>query len=218
MLRKFVGAASAALLMTLLAGCASFPQDQLAAATLPDVSAYANKPSVYVDVKLFRGEPGAANAVDMTAAVAKDINPAIDAVLKDSQLFSSYTFDKFAQDKTDATIQLYFYNHGDAGGAAALGFISGFTFGVIPAAATDKYALQARVIGRDGAEAASYRNDDAIRTWIGIWFIPAAGNTPQKAVAEVFSNMTRDALKSMVEKKQLIYSAIERRHAATVAP
>lgn len=218
MLRKTLGAAIAALIMTMLAGCASFPQDQLAAATLPDVSAFQNKPRVFVDVKLFRGEPGTADAVDMTAAVAKEITPTIESVLADSKMFASYTLDKFQQEQTDATIQLHFYNYGNGGGAAISGFISGFTFGVIPGAATDHYALQAKVIGRDGVESASYRNDEAIRTWIGIWFIPAAGNTPQKAVAEVFGNMTRDALRSMVENKQLIYSALERHRDASIAP
>lgn len=219
MLRKIFGAAVAALFMTMLAGCASFPQDKLATVSaLPDVSGYTNKPNVYVDLRLYRGAPGSADIVDMTAAANAELKPLVDSVLKDSKLFANYSFDKFKQGEADATIQLHFYNHGSTGGAMVSGFITGFTFGVIPGAATDHYSLQAKVVERDGRETGSYRNDDAIRTWIGIWFIPVAGNTPKEALVEVVTNMTRDALKVMVEQKHLKFSAIERRFDAAIAP
>ena len=104
-------------------------------------------------------------------------------------------------------IKMHFYNHGSTGGAAISGFLSGFTLGIIPGMATDNYTLKLDVNQGD-KNIIEQVSDDALNTYIGIWFIPIMGNTPEKGFDEVISNMIKDSLSNMVESKQLHYAAI----------
>lgn len=216
---KSLGVALLAATLVTLAGCASFPQERLPkAAAAPDVSAFQNKPRVFVDLKFFRGAPGAPGVVDITQSARASIQPIVVRELDASKLFASYSFDEAAKADADATIELHFFNHGSTGGAAVSGFITGFTFGVIPGAATDHYALQSRVLPRAGEPGPVHRSDDALRTWVGIWFIPVAGKTPQKGMDAVLSNMTRDALNRVMADDRLMYSSLAPTATATIAP
>ncbi|WP_149865533.1 hypothetical protein [Catenovulum maritimum] len=191
----------------LLGACAAFPGDKIAKIDkLPDVSQYKEKPKVVVDLKLFRGKPNDANAIEINQ-VQPELQRIATKVLDDSNLFESYTYDLFQQDQADYVVKLHFYNYGENGAAAVMGFLSGFTFGVIPAAATDKYTLKAEV-AQNNQSIYVKENQDELTTWIGIWFIPAMANTPQKAMDEVFTNMIKDALNTMIENKQLKYAFI----------
>ena len=125
------------LLFATLSACAAFPGEKLKASKLPDSASYAHRPSAYVEVKFFQGKPGAANAVAIPAGKDK-AQAAVERVLKQNSPFSNYSFDVFDQDKMEYVVKLYYYNHGDTGGAFLGGFISGFTFGVIPFALAER--------------------------------------------------------------------------------
>ena len=195
-----------------LAGCASFPQQEVAqAGAMPDVSQYQHKPSVYVDFRFFRGKPGDnSTPVELPQAKAQ-LHPMIERVLSDSHLFSSYTFDEFQKDKTDYTIKIYAYNHGNAGLAAIGGFITGFTFGVIPTAVTDQYTVTVAAVDKNGAAVKDLTNHDEVTTWLGLWLIPAMGKTPAKAVNITLENQVKSALKELVESGSLKYSWLTHR-------
>ncbi|WP_440905853.1 hypothetical protein ACMZOO_06265 [Catenovulum sp. SX2] len=190
-----------------ISGCASFPGEKLAKVeSLPDVSSYKQKPKVVIDLKLFSGKPGTENAIEIAQA-QPELQRITSKVIDDAQLFADVSYDSFAQADADYVIKLHLYNHGDQGAAAVMGFLSGFTFGVIPAAATDKYTLQAEVF-QNKQSLTTLENNDEMTTWIGIWFIPMMGNTPQKGFEAVFSNMVKDALNKMVAEKQIKYALL----------
>ena len=194
-----------------ISGCASFSQKEIPVVTeMPKVAQFTTKPNVFVDLKLYRGEPLALNSIDVTSQVPT-LKSMVSKVFDENELFSAYTFDPFEKDKADYTIELHIYNHGNTGGAAISGFLSGFTLGVIPGAATDNYTLRSAVIGKNGEKLAEDSTKDSVTTWVGIWFIPAAGNTPQKAFDETVSNLIKDSLKKMIENKQLKYASLYRK-------
>lgn len=190
----------------LLSGCASYPKEELSnVQNMPNVSKFKNKPSVYVDFNFYQGNPGAANAVE-SKTVEDKFGPGIKKIVNNTKLFSSVTLDEFEKDKSDYTVSLHFYNHGEVGGAAASGFLTGLTLGIIPGAATDNYTLVAKITDRQNNVIASTKNKDSVQTWIGIWFIPVMSNTPEKAIFSTFENQIRTALKEMIMKGKLKYS------------
>ena len=209
MLSKLAVRAIAACSIVAIAGCASFAKNQVPEVTnMPSVEQYQNKPSVYVDFRFFQGDPQTTqNPVEMAAA-KNALQPMVERTLQESQLFNRTTFDAFEQDKTDYTIKVYAYNHGSHGGAAVMGFITGFTLGVIPSAATDNYTLVVEATGKDGAKVSNASNQDAVTTWIGLWFIPLMGNTPDEAITGTLENQLRAALKELVESGKLQYSGV----------
>ncbi|MBI4998568.1 MAG: hypothetical protein HZC22_17070 [Rhodocyclales bacterium] len=199
-------AACAALL---LSGCASFRNNEIAdVGVLPDVSRYATKPSVFVETHFYRGDPASAPVETLT--IKDKVKEKIGQTLSESTLFSKYSFDE--KDRTDAdyAIRIDIYNHGEQGLAALAGFISGFTFGVIPAAATDNYTLEAKLLDRSGTVVSTSRNKDSITTWIGIWFLPMAASTPDKAFSATLDNQLKAVLKELVEGGKLKYSELRR--------
>lgn len=192
-----------------LTGCASFPKNEVPEVTsLPDMSRYANKPSAFFDVRLYQGTPDSANPVEIVQAKEK-IQSIVETAVKESDLFSEYTFDEFKKDGVDHTIAVKIYNHGNTGAAAVGGFLSGFTFGIIPAAATDNYTLVMESFNKQGTVTHTETNKDSMTTWIGIWFIPAMGNTPEKGVEKTLKNQVLDGLNKLVKKKAFIYSMNE---------
>ena len=128
-----------------LSGCASFRNNEVTeVGKLPDVSQYTNKPSVFVEAHLYRGDPGQASLEILT--IKEKLNTALGRTLNESALFSKYSFDEKDRATSDYVIRLDIYNHGNTGLAAVAGFISGLTLTVIPAAATDNYTLQAKLL------------------------------------------------------------------------
>lgn len=191
----------------LVASCASFERNQLDRINeMPDMSQFQNKPSVYIDLHFYRGKPSE-NGPELPAGV-KQLRPAIEEVAAGSNLFSSYSFDAAKQDDMDYTVNVSVYNHGNHGLAMLSGFITGFSYGVIPGAATDNYTLVVKAIEK-GNELAAVKNKDAVRTWVGLWFIPLAANTPKKAINNTIKNQFRVALKELLDKNVFKYSAIE---------
>jgi hypothetical protein len=201
--------ATLAVSLFFLTGCASFPKNEVPEVTsLPNMSRYANKPSAFFDVRLYHGTPDSPNPVEMVQAKQK-VQSIVESAVKESKLFSEYTFDEFKQDRMDHTIRVKIYNHGNTGAAAAGGFISGLTFGIIPAAATDNYTLVMESLDKRGSVIHTTTNKDAMTTWIGIWFIPAMGNTPEKGLEKTLKNQVLDGLNKLVKEKAFKYSMNE---------
>lgn len=198
------------LALTLLSGCASFPQEEVAKVEkMPDMSNYQNKPSVYIDYHFYRGEPGSAKAVEVSRA-KEQLMPEVKRVIEESKLFSSVTYDEFQKGKVDYVIRISHYNHGDVGSAAVMGFITGLTLGVIPSAATDNYTMNVEVLDRQGKSLTNNSSKDAVKTWLGIWFIPAMSNTPEKAIKGTLENQLRHALNELLKSNSLKYSLNDR--------
>lgn len=189
----------------MLTGCASFRNNEIAdAGKLPDVSQYKNKPSVYVDYHFLRGEPGSPGSEsphDRTKAGA-----VITECLEKSSLFSRYSFNEADKATTDFTLKVDIYNHGNTVLASVAGFVSGYTLGIVPAAATDNYTLEVKLIDKAGTTVSSLSRKDSVTTWVGLWFIPVMSNTPDKAVAGTLDNQLRTILKELVESSTLKYS------------
>ncbi|MDF0732393.1 hypothetical protein P0Y43_16910 [Pseudomonas entomophila] len=196
-----------ALVLT-LGGCASFTKDEVAPVTLPSMAAYANKPNIYVDFDFYVGEPGNASANEVPQA-REQLKPELQRVLAASGLFGRVTLDEFDKQPGDQSLRLKVYNHPAGGGAMILGFISGFTFGVIPAVGTDQYTMSLESLDEHGQTLAKNSNHDAISTWIGIWFIPLMGNTPKAAVTDTFGRQVNALLKTWVDNNRIKYSALD---------
>ena len=193
------------LLAYVIVGCASFHNEELVVIEkMPDISSFENKPKVYIDLKFFMGHPDDGNATEISQAKEK-VQPVLDKYLKDSGLFGEYTFDQFEQENMGYTLQLHFYNHGNIGAAAVSGFITGFTFGVIPGAATDNFTLKSK-LNNSSDIMHSYENTDSMTTWIGLWFIPMMGNDPTSTSQDILLNQIKTVLAEMIDKEQLKYS------------
>lgn len=186
-------------------GCASFHQEKVAHVdAMPDTSQYQNRPSVYIDFDFYRGKPNE-NALDVDTAEVH-IKPLLEKVVNESNLFSNVSYDETKKAEMDYTITLRAYNHGEVGAAAVMGFITGFTLGVIPSAATDEFSVLVEVTDNTGQTLHNNQNNDAITTWIGIWFIPVMGFTVDEAVNASLENQIKQALKEAFESGTMKYS------------
>lgn len=194
-----------ALSTLLLSGCASFEKKELERVhAFPSTDHYASKPSVYVDIQFHRGEPGINAKAQANGKTI--VRPAVENALQHANMFSHYTFDPSEKDSTDYTLEIDAYNHGNAIGAAVMGFICGYTFGVVPAPATDNYTLQFKAIDNQGEVLKEYANKDSITTWMGLWFIPMMGKTPKKAIDSTLENQVRLALQVLLQDGAFSYS------------
>lgn len=196
------------LLPFLVSACASYEKKQLVRIeNLPSMSAYENKPSVYVDFHMYRGKPE--SSPTEVKEIHENIQFAVHETFRESGLFSVYTFDEEHKSSVDYTLRLDLYNHGNIVLAALSGFVTGYSLGIIPSAATDNYTLVLKAFDRDGELVESSSNDDAIQTWFGLWFIPASGNTPEKAMTKTIENQINQALDQLIKSNVLKYSAIQ---------
>ncbi|WP_342651260.1 hypothetical protein [Pseudomonas sp. REB1044] len=206
---QFLKALGLAMVVT-LGGCASFTKDEVPHVDLPSMASYSNKPNVYVDFDFFQGDPGYAKANEVPQA--RDmLKPELKRILTESGLFGRVTLDEFERQPGDDRLRLKVYNHTPSGGQAAFAFISGLTLTIIPALATDQYTMTLETLDDRGQALAKSSNHDAINTWMGIWFLPLAGNTPKAAVSDTFARQVNALLKSWVEKNRTKYSSIEGR-------
>lgn len=188
-----------------LSGCASFHQEKIPLIeTMPDTSQYQNLPSVYVDFDFYRGKPDE-NPQDVDQ-VEPELLPMVKKVVDESKLFSQVSYNEADQENMDYTIRLRAYNHGEVGLAAVGGFLTGFTLGIIPSAATDQFSVVMEVLDNSGSSLHSNDNHDEITTWLGIWFIPVMGNTIPEAVEASLSNQIKHALKAAFESGAMQYS------------
>lgn len=194
-----------AVLAMALAGCASFPGDQVPETTLPSMGSYQKRPGVFVDFTFYQGEAGSAKAVEMPQA--RDmLKPQLEASLRDSGMFSRYTLDEFQKQPGDYTLKLDVYNGGASAGAMVSGFISGFTMLVIPATAKDEYTMTLQVLDDQGKPLLSDQNNESVRTWIGLIFIPMMAYTPVDAINDSFRRQLNALLKQLLDKQVLQYA------------
>lgn len=188
---------STILAFVLLTGCAVFPQQKVATVQLPIATAATQKPSAYANVQVFRGKPGN-NAKELSPSLP-GLNKAIDMIRKnvdDSGLFSSVSYDSSTKADADLNLNVRVYNHGDIGaGAMIAAFITGFTFYVVPSTALESYTVQVDVADKAGQSLAHVSNEDSMRMWQGLIFLPMAGNTMQKGFESTVGNQIRAALK-----------------------
>lgn len=190
-----------------LGGCASFTKDEVAPVDLPSMADYSNKPNVYVDFDFFQGAPDNAKASEVPQA--RDmLKPELKRAFSESGLFGRVSFDEFEKQPGDYSLRLKVYNHPPGGGQMVMAFISGFTFTIIPALATDQYTMSLETLDDQGQSLGKASNHDAINTWMGIWFLPLAGNTPKAAVTDTFSRQVNALLKNWVDSNRMKYSAM----------
>jgi hypothetical protein len=195
---------SAAIILT---GCASFKNNEVAnVESLPDVSHYQNKPSVFVKARFFHGAPDSTpGEISINKAQIQDL---IGKTLGESGLFSKYSFNEADQAGIDYTLHVDIYNHANMGAGVVSGVITGLSLYIIPGAATDNYTLNTKLTDRAGSVIGEVTNKDSITTWLGIWFIPFAANTPGKAFSQTVENQLKAVLKELVESGKLKYSQI----------
>lgn len=194
-------------LVVFLAACASFHQEEIPQISqISDSSTSGSKPSVCFDFDFYRGGPSSANPIDIDAAEEK-LTPVLKRVVSESELFGEVTYDEFDKENFDYTIRIRAFNHGDSSGAAVGGFITGLTLGIIPSAATDNYTVVFEIFDHKGNILEKGMNKDSITTWFGIWFIPLAGKTVDKAIEASFENQIKDVLKQAFESGSIDYSS-----------
>ncbi len=163
-----------------------------------------NKPSIYVDLSVFRGLP---DKKPSELEKAKDkFLPFVQNAFNKSGLFSSYTFDEKVKSDQDYTIEIDIYNHGNEALAFLSGFITGYSLGVIPGAATDNYTLNLKAKDSTGRVLSELSNKDSVQIWVGLWFIPVMNKTPGKAIGSTLENQILTALKELFENGVMKYS------------
>lgn len=136
----------------------------------------------------------------------EQLKPQLENLLRDSGMFSRYTLDEFQKQPGDYTLKLKVYNHGSSGAAMVGGFITGFTLFIIPSTAKDEYTMTLEVLDEKGQPLLARQNDESIRTWFGIWFLPMAGNTPKDAAADAFGRQFNALLKQLADQQVLKYA------------
>ena len=75
-------------------------------------------------------------------------------------------FDELQKQPGDYSLRLKVYNHAPGGGQMVLAFLSGFTFTIIPALATDQYTMSLETLDEQGQPLGKASNHDAINTRI----------------------------------------------------
>jgi hypothetical protein len=195
-------------LLLSLGGCASFTKDEVAPVDLPSMANYTHKPNVYVDFDFFMGDPASGGATEVPQA-RDQLQPELKRAFTESGLFGRVTFDEFDKQPGDYNLRLKVYNHPPGGGQMAWAFFSGLTMTVIPALGTDHYTASLETLDDNGRTLSKNTNHDAINTWIGLVFIPLAGNTPKAAIADTFNRQVNALLKEWVDANRMKYSALD---------
>jgi hypothetical protein len=171
---------------------------------IPDVSQYENKPTIYVDLAIYSGKPD--ENPDKNFLITKHIKTVTAQAMEKTGLFSAYSFDINKVRSTDYTIKIKVYSYGNKFAAFLSGFLSGFSFGVIPGTAIDHFTVSVEAVDSNGKILSKQVNNDAIQTWVGIWFIPFMGNTIHKAVSNTLENQIVTALIELFNEKIFQYS------------
>jgi hypothetical protein len=197
-------AISAAALATLagFSGCASFPNNEVGSQTRTFAFAPQNdvKATAYVECRFYRGKPP--NSFEMREG-ENLVRTVVDNALLQSGLFAKHSFAQHDQNAADYTLNVKVYNYGSEGLAVFAGFVTGITLGIIPTCATDNYALELSLTKNKTLVSSKFINKDSITTWVGIWLLPAIGNTPLKAVNTTWENQLKAALRDLAYSGQL---------------
>jgi hypothetical protein len=188
--------------LTVAAACTSVPSRIHEPSSIQNLSVRGSKPSVYLDVKFISGKPGEGNPLELPA-VRPTVQRAVERVIDRGGVFSRYSFDPFDQDKMDRVVHLSFYNYGGGARADLAALLSGLTLGLVPTSATDHYTLVARVTETGQSIGPAQTSEGSITTKMGIWFVSGMNDTLEKAADATFEDLTHDALKKLIDSKQI---------------
>jgi hypothetical protein len=189
-------------LMFAATACASIPSQLHQGSSVQNPSVIKTKPSVYLDVKFFDGKPGEGDPLELPA-VQPTVQGAVERIVDRAGIFSRYSFDPFAQDKMDQVIHLSFYHHGGGVRSDFAALLCGLTLGLVPTSATDQYTLVASVTEKGQPVGPTQTSDDSITTQMGIWFVSGMNDTMEKAEDATYEDLTRDALKKLIDSEQI---------------
>ncbi len=174
-----------------VAGCASFPGRELPTYVYEQMSAPANKISVTYDVKaIMLGKEN--------AKTAEDVNKEISRILSESPIFTQAVA---GTGTGDYHFSFALRNEGNEVLAFISGFISGFTFTVIPAYAKDNFIMTIDVKrGERLLKTYSYR--DHMNTWIQLLLVfltPShlPGDVAKSIVDNMVMNFVHDFAKDV---------------------
>jgi exo-beta-1,3-glucanase (GH17 family) len=73
----------------------------------------------------------------------------------------------------------------------------------VPTSATDYYTLVARVTDNGQPIGPAQTSEGSITTKMGIWFVSDMNDTLEKAADATFEDLTQDALKKLIDSKQI---------------
>ncbi len=176
-----------------LAGCASFPGKQLPIYTYEQIVPRDPKPSIDYDAKFI--SLGRENA-----AAVRIFQEEIEKVFSKSNVFSKFSAG-IGSEKYHLSLVLR--NEGNVGAAAISGFISGFTFTVIPAYARDEYILIIDV-KRGDQLLKQYQYKDHMNSWIQLFLIfLTPTHWPPDVARSVIDNMLLNFLHDVENNKIL---------------
>ncbi|MGH0038483.1 MAG: hypothetical protein ACQGVK_25900 [Myxococcota bacterium] len=179
----------------MVVGCATFPGGELQDPRPMALEPAGEEPTAYI-LPTFKTDLG--TPVENTQALGVFKN-AIEKATTTVGLFSEFTFEAYRAREMDYIVKLEMTNSADIGSAMLAGFITGLTLFVIPSYATDVYSLRAEVLNQNDEQLATYSLDSFVRTWFGIWLLPAAGRSPRKEVPLHLERMVANAYGQFLE-------------------
>lgn len=103
------------------------------------------------------------------------------------------------QQSSDYTADVAVYNRGGTAWSVLGAFLTGASFYTIPSSSTDNYIVQVKLADKSDEIVGEVANEDAIKTWSGVWFLVSSGDA-QEAFDQTVNNQIRAALKELVEK------------------
>jgi hypothetical protein len=194
------------LLAYFVAGCASFPEYRTPKVEVTAVSKglILNKPSVYMPLKYMSNlSSGDEKSNVESVTPLPRLRRIVEKTANELTIFQSFTFESFQAKNKDYVLEIEMLNYGSKGKAMAAGFITGFTLFLVPSAATDNFKLTAKLYDKNSNLIKTYSYDDAITTWLGIWFIPVAGYTLTNAMDELWENMIKTLFSDLIKDNML---------------
>ena len=197
------------LILQFLIGCLASPGRLIPTVDkLPDKSVFVNKPNVFLDINFHTFLKGLHKApVENITAKDQFVN-LVKNVTKESNLFESYTIDKFESKDVDYTIQIDMLNYGSYTKSLLAGIVSGLTLTVIPVSAKDNYKLTAKLLDAEGNGLKTYVYDNYMKTWIQMFLFPFVG-TLKKVPNNIMDNMIKNLYNDILNDNLLKYSYIE---------
>lgn len=192
------------LIVLFLGACASFKNSESNIVSLPDQSAYKNKPSAYIKVSY---ELAGKTIVD--GEHVSKIQGDLSTLFHKSGLLSDYTFVATEQGNMDYRLDIKIRNFGDKAAASVAGFITGYSLFLIPTYATDNYSVQT-ILYKNGQQLSQFQEADSMKTWLGIWLLPFMGGShPNDVSHNIIQNLIIKGLNDLIIGGSLEYSRID---------
>jgi hypothetical protein len=198
---------SALSVSVMISGCASFPSGKLPVVSeLPDQSSFTRKPSMYFTLRFVSDLSGDQHPPLEFPENHLRAQRIIDRVVREAAMFDGYTFQSFGPAAAEYGLQVEFLNYGSHSRAMGAGLITAYSLFLIPSAVSDNYRLEAKLLNQRGEVLKTYRYEDTVRTWFGVWMLPVCGKSSRKAFDSVIENMTRSLLRDLLRDEVLPFS------------